>query len=355
MTMETRCWHYDGVTATRRAPTLTGDAAGFTLTEGDWSSGPLAWTDLVALDVTGTGERSFGHKDTSGWRLILPANAPADLLALLPRPGRYGGWIDHMGLPVALGVFALIAAGVLYVGYRAPGWLAPLVPQAWEDKMGDAMVGDFGDRLCHTKEGDAALTALARKLDPAAPARSIDVANIDMVNAVALPGRRIVIFDGLLKQAKNAEEVAGVLGHEMGHVRRRHTMSALLQQLGLSIILGGANSGLAEQAGTVLSLTFSRDAEHEADLDAIAALDRANISPAPTAGFFSGDGKPQKGGEDVEVPDWFSSHPSSTSRAKLFSDAVKKGHAYAPALSPDEWKALVGMCKTDPDVKGGEE
>ena len=42
-----------------------------------------------------------------------------------------------------------------------------------------------------------------------------------MVNAVALPGGRIILFQGLIDKAKSADEVAGVLAHELGHLRRR--------------------------------------------------------------------------------------------------------------------------------------
>ncbi|WP_341873239.1 M48 family metalloprotease [Sphingobium fuliginis] len=57
-----------------------------------------------------------------------------------------------------------------------------------------------------------------------------------------MAGGRIILFDGLVQQAKSADEVAGVLGHELGHVRHRDTMTGLIRQLGLSVVLGGAGA-----------------------------------------------------------------------------------------------------------------
>ena len=99
------------------------------------------------------------------------------------------------------------------------------------------MVGDFGGRFCNGPGGQAALDALVRKIDQGKPAVRVHVANIGMVNAVALPGGNIVLFRGLLQEAKSPDEIAGVLGHEIGHVRKRHVVRALMRQAGLSVLL----------------------------------------------------------------------------------------------------------------------
>jgi len=373
-------WHYDGRNANKWQPRLAGDSQSFRLIGEGWEAGPYQWADLVALDVAGA-DAVFGHADEQGWRLGFAGDIPVDIIALLPRRQRYGGIIDHIGLGKASVVFACIAALAVFVVVKAPGWLAPFVPQSWEDNMGDAMVGDFGGRFCHSKEGDAALKALVAKLDPDARARSIEVANIPMVNAIALPGRRIILFDGLIKGAGSSDEVAGVLGHELGHVEHRHTLTALMRQLGLSVVLGGMDSTGGSQISTLLGLNFSREAEHEADLSALERMKSANISPRGTAAFFkrmgrvktdegrSGDDKPASEGakpadaekksdsvsiEKIEqVTSWLASHPSSRSRYELFQNAAVKGHDYAPALSAEQWKALRSMCKEDKNVKSG--
>tara|TARA_R110000782_G_scaffold182437_6_gene272742 strand:+ start:87999 stop:89123 length:1125 start_codon:yes stop_codon:yes gene_type:complete len=368
--IETRVWHYDGRNANRWQPRLVGDKDRFRLIGEGWEAGPYRWTDLQALDMAGP-DRVFGHAHEQGWRIGFAGEVPPELDALLPRQARYGGFIDRIGLGKASVVLACIAAAVIFIGIKAPGRIAPYVPQSWEDELGDAMVGDFGGRYCHTPEGDAALKALAAKMDPQNRARSIEVANIRMVNAIALPGRRIIIFTDLIEKAESPDEVAGVLGHELGHVEHRDTLTALMRQFGLSVILGGVDGSGGAQLNAMLGLTFSREAEHRADMVALDRMKAANISPLGTAQFFNRMDKPLWGDEDKkkapktnpkteeaakkveQATNWFGSHPSSQSRYELFANAAQKGHAYQPALSPEQWDALKGMCASDRKVKSG--
>ena len=340
-------WHYDGRNANKWRPRLMGDAQSFRLINEDWKAGPYLWTDLIALDTAGP-DAVVGHRSEPGWRIGFEGEIPAEVAALLPHRQRYGGIIDRVGLWQASAAFAVVAALVVFAVIRAPNWIAPMIPQSWEDKMGDAMVGDFGGRFCHSKEGDAALRALVAQMDPDKQARSIEVANIPMVNAIALPGRRVILFDGLIKQAETPDEVAGVLAHELGHVEHRHTLTAMLRQMGLSVILGGLDGAGGAHLNALLGLSFSRDAEHEADMSAIGRMKAANVSPAGTAAFFKRMDKPlwkedarekesgaeREAGNRVEqATNWLASHPSSKSRYDLFIGAVEKWHEYRPALS----------------------
>ncbi|HBR85348.1 MAG TPA: peptidase, partial [Erythrobacter sp.] len=76
-----------------------------------------------------------------------------------------------------------------------------------------------------------------------------------------LPGGQVLLFDGLVQQAESPEELAGVLGHEVGHVRERHVMTALLRQFGMSILLAGADSGVTNGVFGLAAMGYSRDAE----------------------------------------------------------------------------------------------
>lgn len=352
MHIEARPWHFDGRNANRWEPVLRGDEAAFTLVGDGWESGPHRWDDLVALDVGGRG-RVFAHRAIDGWRMGFGDDPPADLRALLPAAPRHGRWIDKIGFWPAVGVTAVLSVALIAVVARAPAFIAPLIPQSAEDAFGDALLGDFGGRYCQGGAGQAALRTLVAKIDPLGHARTVEVANIAMPNAVALPGRHIIIFRGLIEQAGSADEVAGVLGHELGHVTHRHTMAGLLRQLGLGVVLGGVSLG--DQVNTLVSMSFSREAEHEADVAALAALDAANISPAPTAGFFRrmGGGENKDAGTRGTGDNWLASHPSSLSREQVFAKAVKPDRRYSPALSAADWFALRSICAQDKDVKSG--
>jgi len=345
-------WHFDGHSATRHHPRLDWHADGFTLDWGTGGSGPHPWSALVPLGGT-AGRSVYGLRGTSGWRLGFTGAPPEGFAIHLPLPARYGRWIDRLGLWRAIGLFTVAAAAILFLVVSAPRWIAPHIPQSWEDRLGDAMAGDFGGRLCETPGSRAALEKLRRALGPDVPIRQIAVANVPMVNAITLPGGRILIFEDLISEAKSPDELAGVLAHEMGHVRHRDTMTALVRQLGLSVVLGGLNGQVGGAINGLLAMSYSRDAERAADDFSIHALRRANISPLPTAAFFdrlSG----MAGGDKVErATGWMASHPVSSERKAAFERSAVKDHRYAPALTPAEWKALVDACTDDPDVKKG--
>jgi Zn-dependent protease with chaperone function len=342
-------WHYDGTSGTRHHPRVDWTAETFTLRWDTQESGPHRWGDLIPLDGTG-GRSVYGLRGHNGWRLVFAGAPPADFAIHLPLPARYGRWIDRVGLWRALALFAVIASGTVFLILRAPGWIAPHIPLSWEQRMGDAMVGDFGGRLCETPRSKAALAKLQASLGRDVPIRRIGIANIQMVNAVALPGGHILLFDQLIQDAKSADEVAGVLAHEIGHVRNRDTLTALVRQFGLSIFLGGFGGDLGNTVSGLLTLSYGRDAERSADNYSIHALRTANVSPLPTAAFFERLGG-KSGGEDIETATSFmASHPVSAGRRKAFEASAQKGHRYQSALTPAEWSAIVNACKEDKDV-----
>lgn len=341
---------YDGHSALRHAGTAEWDGGGGLVLRrsgGDALTVPLA--DL-RFQETRPDALSYRLANEPDFRLLLPRVLPPEFAAHLPARHEYGKLVDRFGLGKAAAAFAVVSAAAVALFLTAPGWLGPIVPESWERGMGEAMVGDLGNRVCHTPAGDAALTRLAQRLDPAGTPVRVGVANIPLINAAALPGGQVLIFDGLIQQADSPDELAGVLAHEIGHVRKRHVMTAILRQFGMSILVSGMSSGLGGDALGLISLDYSRDAESEADGYARTRLAAADISPAGTAGFFR-----RLGGETDTMPqwtNWVDSHPSPAGRARAFREAVRKGHAYRPALSDREFTALQDMCESDPDVEG---
>lgn len=349
---EDNIWHYDGLSAVRHHPRVEWDAHGIYL---DWEvgrSGPHRWHLLEPLEAR-QGQRLFGLKEKGGWRLGFHRPLPDDLTAHLPKPARYGGLFDRIGLWKAAAACTVVAAAVIAFVVKLPDWVAPYVPRSWENNLGDAMIGDLGGRLCETPASKAALAKLTGQLAQGTEIRQVGIANVPMVNAVALPGGRILIFDKLIQEAKSPDELAGVLAHEIGHVHHRHTVTALVRQLGLSVVMGVSNSDAIGALNGVLAMSYSRDAERAADEYSIAALRKADISPAPTARFFHTLGG-MSGGESLErASSWMASHPVSADREKAFNGSAMKGHRYRVSLDEKEWAALRNACQQDPDVDKG--
>jgi Zn-dependent protease with chaperone function len=302
------------------------------------------------------------------FRLRLSGDLPPDLALHLPAPVIYGRWIDRLGLGRAAIATGIVSAAMVALFMTAPQWLGPMIPLTWERRIGDAIVGDLGKRLCATPDSELALAKLTSAIDAEGGQIRVGIANISLVNAVALPGSQVLLFDGIVQQAESPEELAGVLAHEIGHVRERHVMSALLRQFGLTVLLSGANSGAANSAFGLASLSYSRAAERQADAIGRRLLAGADISPLGTAGFFdrvakefgetaggtvasNSDGEGKRQGGIEEMTGWLASHPASHERAAEYRAAARPRGAYRPPLRAQEFAALKRACTEDKDVK----
>jgi predicted Zn-dependent protease len=154
----------------------------------------------------------------------------------------------------------------------------------------------------------------------------------DVLNAFATPGGYMYVYTGLIKYLDNADDLAGVLGHEIAHASERHSIDQLKQSMAvdvlISIALGEGTAGqIASLASNFLSLKFSRDDESEADEFSVRYLADAPYACNGAAGFF--EKIESEGG--ASVPEFLSTHPSPANR-------VENINSIAEALN----------CSTDP-------
>ncbi len=339
---------YDGTSGVAHPVELDvqGDVLGIGRLDGTREQVSAEELNLIDRSAAGL---TVGRRAVDGWRLRVSAPLPPDLDVLFPRRHGYGGWIDRIGLWPAVAGFGLASALVVALGYLAPSMLAPLVPASVEKAYGDALVGDFGGGYCSSPLGDAALKRLTARLDPDAADLDVRVVDLAVVNAATLPAGNIVLFDKLLETVRSPDELAGVLAHEIAHVRKRHVTAAMIREFGVGILataLGGTTGGNVDG---FVALNFSRRAEREADREALAGLLRAGIAPGPTAAFFDRLGKAEKAlGRFEPALAYVSSHPLSDGRAERFEAAMRKGAAYTPALTPREWRELRAICSKRP-------
>jgi Zn-dependent protease with chaperone function len=342
--MEAEGWLYDGESAVRFEARVAVDDGVLRIDLDDGRTLTVAAAELVHLESRRDCEL-YGRPDVQGWRLALRGAPPLDPSLRATRG--YGRWIDRIGLWKAVAVGIAVSAAVLFAADSFPRWVAPYVPASWEKRVGDTLVGDFGGRFCHGQGGQQALDKLARELSPAGSRLNVRVVDIKIVNAAALPGGNIVIFDELLSQADGPDEVAGVLAHEIAHIERRHVTQAMIREYGFGALIAALGGSAGSKIGMLDSLHYSRGAEAEADSVAIETLRRADISPLPTARFFDRLGKQEKElGRVGSGLQYLSTHPLSAEREQRFRGSAVAGHAYRPALGRDEWEALADICRT---------
>lgn len=146
------------------------------------------------------------------------------------------------------------------------------------------------------------------------------IANDTVQNAFATPGGYVYVYTGLIKYLDHADDLAGVIGHEMAHADKRHTIRLLQKQYGvtllLAVALGNDPNALAEIAaqigGQLAGLKFSRDYETEADMSSVEYLAATEFACNGAASFFikieaSGAGSP---------PEFLSTHPNPGNRVE---------------------------------------
>ncbi len=163
------------------------------------------------------------------------------------------------------------------------------------------------------------------------------------VNAFALPGGFVYINRGLIERADKMDEVAGVLGHEIGHVVKRHTVKQMQQsqKANIAVTLGCiltsiCNSGVGQEAiniaGGALFAKFSRTDEKEADDVGFDNVVRAGINPTGMVTMFQkllDERKAKPGGVEA----WFITHPLEEDRIVDIQSKVNR-------LTPAQLAAL---------------
>lgn len=144
------------------------------------------------------------------------------------------------------------------------------------------------------------------------------------INAFAVPGGYVYVNRGLIEHANRMDELAGVLGHEIGHVVKRHTVKQMQQMQGANVgvtlacvLTGVCNSDVANAAinvgGSALFAKFSRDDETQADEEGVKNVVAAGISPEGMVSMFQTLLDERKSHPSA-VDTWFASHPLEESR-----------------------------------------
>ena len=232
--------------------------------------------------------------------------------------------------------------------------IAMLVPQAVWTSTGEGVFRNLtgGRALCSTDAGRQALDRMMAKLSTAAGTDApFDVRVVDwsLLNAFALPGRRIVLTRALIEGVDSAEELAGVVAHEMGHGLELHPEASVVRVLGLSaglkILLSGGGDTIANVGLLLAQLRYTRDAERSADAQAVEILRRANVSAQALATFFrklerrEGAGKSSSGlGAEI-----LRTHPSIAERVETITQIPV--YPTQPLLSDADFKALKVICR----------
>jgi len=199
---------------------------------------------------------------------------------------------------------------------------------------------------------------------------TVTVLNSPVVNAFALPGGYVYVTRGLMALANSEAELAGVIGHEVGHVTERHTAKRYDRAIGTSIVGGilgavvggGIVNDLIGLGGQLYLTSFSRNQEYEADLVGVRVLSRAGYDPFAQSDFLASMNAQAElhakivgqGGRSSRV-DFFSTHPNTQKRViKAIEEAETTGLAVRamPRRREEFLTAVNGMLHGDDPNEG---
>lgn len=158
------------------------------------------------------------------------------------------------------------------------------------------------------------------------------LADDQTINAFALPGGQIFITTALLKLLQSEDQLAGVLGHEIGHVVGRHSnqqmaktglINGIFQGLGVLLSDGQSNSGMqaAQMVGNLLNMKYGRDDETEADTLGVRFLVESGYDPEAMIGVMQILKDNAGGGGQPQI---LSTHPDPGNRQEHIREVIAK-------------------------------
>src|SRR6478752_9185690 len=271
-------------------------------------------------------------------------------------PGRRGvavivGW----SLAAAVSIVAVVLLGLPLIADR----LAVLVPEAFERRLGDVADSQiktmFDAKACDDPAGQRAFVKLVTAIRESAgldTSVQSGVLSSPIPNAFALPGGRVFLFNGLLAKADNADEIAGVLAHELGHLKHRDNMRGLIHNGGTSFLIGllfgdvTGSGALIFASRSLVTNSYTREAEQAADTFSIDVMHKLGRPTKPLGELLVRiTGKEGKGLSII------SSHPLSEDRLARMTREDRPASG-PPLLTPEEWRSLKSICDSGSNIDG---
>ena len=266
----------------------------------------------------------------------------------------------------AVGILVLIFSAYVFIK-TVPSFLADQmvekIPIEWEVTVGQSILKMLPVAQKPDPEVLKVLQDTVDFLKESLPGNPYDlkvyILPVEQVNALALPGGPIVIFEGLIDKAESPEELAGVLAHEIQHILLRHSTRGILRNLAKSMLvtlfLGDVNSvmeGIVQLAGQLETLGLSREMEAEADQKGMELILAANIDPHGMIRIFKKlmqedfsqkklpKGKPVS--EENDLSSYFSTHPSSQNRLARLEKQMRshENRIWTPLFPNLDWNEI---------------
>jgi Zn-dependent protease with chaperone function len=362
-----RIRYYDGKVAVAREVTLRPASHELLIVDPADQSVVARWPASELLVLGDTGHEAappVARRGEEGRLVIEDAELRRQLSQAMPTLAALGRPRPAALPRIALfGVTLAAALGLFWTAIDiGSATVAPYVPYDLQRRLGESVAEDLiGEQpLCQGRAGLAAINDLATRLAKAADYPhpvSVRIVKGGPINAFTLPGGILVFYSDLIDLARDGNELAGVLAHEIGHVTHYHAIKGLARQLGIDHLLKSMTGGFSD-LGTVgmggsalLALRNGRSFERDADATAVELLEKLGLRADGVAKFFERLLEKQPTDMAAVVGIW-SSHPPTKERIA----ATSRPATGAPAFSEAQWAAIKAACgprpaSTPPGVK----
>lgn len=281
-------------------------------------------------------------------------------------------WPARLLLLVALVVFSGCSQGPTFLSWQEEIQLGSEASPEFIDQGGGELPDEQVVQYVRTMGEQLARIAEQQTPDPDRPALQWEFHVLDsaVINAFALPGGKVFISRGLMAQMTNEAQLAGVVGHEIGHVMARHGNKRMSQSMilqGAIVAVGVAGAVSAEEwmqvlgvgtavGGQLFLLKYSRSNEIEADKLGVQYMARAGYNPLGQVQVMEILGKAGGGGG---TPEWLSTHPASDTRVEALEELIAEqypryrdtGH-YSMGEESFEQNVLTPLSKLPPPEHG---
>jgi Zn-dependent protease with chaperone function len=360
MGIEGRAVYRDEPAAPARPVTVMLDLRGLTIRGLDGAP-VAAWpfANLVRLKTRGKVGLALGAGGRTG-RVEFTDTATAAAfnaaLRAIPEAGSIVIRRSYAGLAIGAGIAAaaLVSAGWWMLSVAGTA-LSPMVPDAILRSLDTAGLPSVHDLLgtdvstrCTTPDGSAALDRLVNRVVDAGGARdmplNVAIHRSDRVGSASLPGGTVILTSALVAAAADGDVIAGVIGHEIGHLQERHGLVALMQRGGVpttvALLLGRPAGIDVSLVSSVVSGGWSEDDEIDADAFAIDAIAAGGGRPGAYTDFLAAMAL------DATVNSAFTTiHPPTPDRLEAAKRrAGNRSARPGPLVTPGDVAAIRGLC-----------
>ena len=216
------------------------------------------------------------------------------------------------------------------------------IPPSFEQQLGAAVVPVYEKQALDSPQ-QKTLNQLLDRLEANLPAEQqkdnqyqLLYIPEDTVNAIAIPGNRVIIYQGLLKEVESENELMMVLGHELGHFANRDHLrglgNILVLRVTIAYVLGDASvfkSIVATAVRSISQANYSQKQEKQADKFGLMLLDKTYGQVTGSTDFFKKLAKKSKGDFD-----FLASHPAPNKRVKKINKLIEENKYDTGSLTP---------------------